>query len=162
MTKTELYLKTIFCCMACDGDIAKEEVYVVRCLSSGHEMFANIDMETLLNKWIAEINSDGAAFLNAYLTDLSEAALTEEEQLEIVDLAIKTIEADNRIEYSEIKFFKKMRVRLSVSDDEILKRNPNKEDFLLPDLNEDDCLLKSDFDFHEITLTQLNADGIIS
>ena len=26
MTKEELYLKTIFCCIACDGDIATEEV----------------------------------------------------------------------------------------------------------------------------------------
>lgn len=26
MTKEELYLKTVFCCIACDGDIATEEV----------------------------------------------------------------------------------------------------------------------------------------
>lgn len=25
MVIKELYLKTVFCCMACDGDIAKEE-----------------------------------------------------------------------------------------------------------------------------------------
>ena len=30
MTKEELYLKTIFCCIACDGDIATEEVGMVR------------------------------------------------------------------------------------------------------------------------------------
>ena len=28
MTKEELYLKTIFCCIACDGDVATEEVDV--------------------------------------------------------------------------------------------------------------------------------------
>ena len=145
--------------MACDGDIAKEEVDVVRRLSSGHEMFADMDVKTLLNKWIAEINSEGAAFLNAYLTDLSETVLTVDEQLEVVDLAIKTIEADNRIEYSEIKFFKKMRARLSVSDDEILKRNPDKEDFLLPDLNEADSSLWSNIKIPEITLNQLNVDS---
>ena len=26
MTKEVLYLKTIFCCIACDGDVATEEV----------------------------------------------------------------------------------------------------------------------------------------
>ena len=26
-----LYLKTEFCCMACDGDIAKEEIAFVKC-----------------------------------------------------------------------------------------------------------------------------------
>ena len=25
-TKNELYLKTVFACMACDGDIAQEEI----------------------------------------------------------------------------------------------------------------------------------------
>lgn len=30
MTKEELYLKTIFCCIACDGDVATEEVDIVR------------------------------------------------------------------------------------------------------------------------------------
>lgn len=30
MTKEELYLKTIFCCIACDGDIATEEVDMIR------------------------------------------------------------------------------------------------------------------------------------
>ena len=29
MTKEELYLKTIFCCIACDGNIATEEVDMV-------------------------------------------------------------------------------------------------------------------------------------
>lgn len=30
MEINELYLKTAFCCMACDGDIADEEVQYVR------------------------------------------------------------------------------------------------------------------------------------
>ena len=34
MDKAELYLKTIFCCMACDGEIAKEEVEMIESLSS--------------------------------------------------------------------------------------------------------------------------------
>lgn len=69
MTKEELYLKTIFCCIACDGDIATEEVGMVR------------------------------------------------------ELCAKD------------KFFKKIRSRLTVSDEAILAEHPDKEDFLLPDIN---------------------------
>lgn len=61
--------------------------------------------------------------------------LNETEQLLLVSLAIKAIEADNRIEYAEVKFFKKIRSRLSVSDEAILAEHPDKEDFLLPDIN---------------------------
>lgn len=61
--------------------------------------------------------------------------LNETEQLLLVSLAIKAIEADNRIEYAEVKFFKKIRSRLTVSDEAILAEHPDKEDFLLPDIN---------------------------
>ena len=30
MERKKLYLKTIFCCMACDGEIAKEEIEIVK------------------------------------------------------------------------------------------------------------------------------------
>ena len=40
MTKEELYLKTIFCCIACDGDIATEEVDMVKDSSFGFRIQA--------------------------------------------------------------------------------------------------------------------------
>ena len=70
----------------------------------------------------------------------------------MVDLAFKTIEADNRIEYSEVKFFKKIRVRLSLTDGEILAKYPEKEDFLLPDLNIAEAPEWNNVTFAEITL----------
>lgn len=134
MTKEELYLKTVFCCIACDGDIAPEEVDMVRDLCSKGKVFHTIDSGKYLNSWIAEINEHGAMFLQSYLNELSAAELSEEEQLSLVALAIKAIEADNRIEYAEVKFFKKIRARLSVTDEAILAEHPDKEDFLLPDI----------------------------
>ena len=135
MTTKELYLKTVFSCIACDGDIAKEEVELLQNIVSEDKMFHEVDVKTLLDKWISEINEDGTKFLNSYLEELANSKLSEQEQLMVVDLAIKAIEADNRIEYSEVKFFKKIRSRLSIPDEAILKEHPDKDDFLLPDLN---------------------------
>ena len=135
MEKAELYLKTIFCCVACDGEIAKEEIAMIKDLSSGNDIFSELDTEQLINRWIAAINDDGAAFLKNFLNELSAESLSIDEQLLIIGFALEAIEADNCIEYSEIKFFKKIRARLPVSDEEILKLYPEKEDFLLPDLN---------------------------
>lgn len=135
MTTKELYLKTLFCCIACDGDIAKEEVELLQDMISEDKLFHDIDVKTLLDKWIDDINDNGTQFLSNYLIELSDANLSDAEQLTIVGLAIKAIEADNRIEYSEVKFFKKIRSRLSISDEAILKEHPGKEDFLLPDIN---------------------------
>ncbi|MCF0196834.1 MAG: TerB family tellurite resistance protein [Bacteroidaceae bacterium] len=135
MDTKELLLKTVFACMSCDGDIAPGEVQLVQELVSKTDYFEGLEVETLLNKYIESINQNGASFLNRYLSEVAESELTKEEQLCLVDLAIKTIEGDNEIQYSEIKFFKKIRVRLSLTDEEILEKHPEKEDFLLPDIN---------------------------
>lgn len=135
MTKEELYLKTIFCCIACDGNIATEEVYMVRDLCAKDRIFHNLDSEVYLNSWITEINEQGGAFLQTYLKEINSVELNEQEQLLLVSLAIKAIEADNSIEYAEVKFFKKIRSKLTISDEAILAEHPDKEDFLLPDIN---------------------------
>lgn len=135
METTELYLKTIFCCMACDSDIAKEEIELINILTSKHELFRNVNVEAKINEYVTAINNIGALFLKQYLEELKTQQMTTEEQMTIVDLAIQTIFADNKIEYSEVKFFKKIRSRLSLTDEQILAKHPDIEDFLLPDIN---------------------------
>lgn len=135
MNNQDLFLKTIFACMACDGDIATEEVQLLRELIANTDLFKELDVEVTLKKYIDSINQNGVSFLNQYLSEVAEDELSKEEQMQLVDLAFRTIEADKSIEYSEIKFFKKIRVRLSLTDKEILSKYPDKEDFLLPDIN---------------------------
>lgn len=135
MNNQDLFLKTIFACMACDGDIATEEVQLLRELIANTDLFKELDVEVTLKKYIDSINQNGVSFLNQYLSEVAEDELSKEEQMQLVDLAFRTIEADKNIEYSEIKFFKKIRVRLSLTDKEILSKYPDKEDFLLPDIN---------------------------
>jgi len=154
MELQELYLKTVFSCMACDGDIAPEEVNLVKKLASETELFGQLDVESKINSYVAAINKDGRAFLKSYLNDVVEAELSAEEQMNIVDLAFKTIMADNVIEYAEVKFFKKIRARLSLSDEAILERHPDKEDFLLPDINVVEDPEWSDIQFATISLAE--------
>ena len=135
MNTNELYLKTIFCCMACDGDIAKEEVTLVNDITSKQESFKNMNIEAAINDYVTIINAKGVSFLNQYLKELEAQKLSIEEQMIIVDFAIQTIYADSKIEYSEVKFFKKIRKRLSLTDEQILAQHPDIEDFLLPDIN---------------------------
>ena len=126
--------------MACDGDIAKEEIEMVKILCEKDDFFKNIESETYINTWIGEINERGSAFLQTFLSEINSVQLDKEEQLKLIELAFKTIEADNRIEYSEVKFFKKIRSRLSVSDEDVLEKFPEKEDYLLPDINASETL----------------------
>ncbi|MCD8291865.1 MAG: TerB family tellurite resistance protein [Prevotella sp.] len=139
MDRKELYLKTMFCCMSCDGEIAQIEVERIKSMASQTDFFNGMDIEAILNEYVSSINKDGILFLKRYLSYLSETNLTQEEEMGIVDLSFKIIESDNIIKYSEVKFFKKIRARLSISDEQIFAKYPEKEDFLLPDIqvNED-------------------------
>lgn len=153
MTKKELYLKTLFCCIACDGDIAEEEIRLIRELGTKDKLFNDMDTEKYINAWINEINKRGSMFLQNYLNEIATEDLNEKEQLLLVSLAFNAIEADNRIEYSEVKFFKKIRSRLSISDETILGKFPNKEDFLLPDLKVTELpMWDENIQFNQITI----------
>lgn len=153
MTKKELYLKTVFCCIACDGDIAEEEIRLIRELGTKDKLFNDMDTEKYINAWINEINKRGSMFLQSYLNEIATEDLNEKEQLLLVSLAFNAIEADNRIEYSEVKFFKKIRSRLSISDKTILGKFPNKEDFLLPDLKVTELpMWDENIQFNQITI----------
>ncbi|MEY8725952.1 TerB family tellurite resistance protein [Bacteroides xylanisolvens] len=134
MEINELYLKTAFCCMACDGNIVPKEVQLIKNYASNSGLFTMLDVESKLNEYVANINQQGGSFLNDYLKDIANASLTEIQELDIVRIAIQMIEADNKIEYSEISFFKRIRLNLNISDAIILEDMPDKEDYLLPDI----------------------------
>ena len=134
MEFNDLLLKTVFSCMACDGTIANEEIDLVRHLAEEHPVFNGMDVETMINDFISQINKEGKVFLSNYLQELKNAELEDDQALDVAEIAIKTIEADNNIEYDEVKFFKRLRKGLKISDEMILSRLPDKEDYLLPDI----------------------------
>ena len=60
----------------------------------------------------------------------------------MVDFAFNTIKADDQIEYSEIKLFKVIRKSLKVTDQKILERFPEIEEYLEEDINTESLLEK--------------------
>lgn len=152
MNTQELYLKTAFCCMACDGDIASEEIQLIKDYVKETSLFDNLEVEKLLNKYISAINSGGISFLNSFLKDLRNEELTTEQEIEIIKIAIEMIEADNQVLYSEIKFFKRIRACLNISDEIIEKEFPDKEDYFLPDIAQQDYEFVLDTAFATINI----------
>lgn len=135
--------------MACDGDIAQEELELVKQFTVSLDYFKNIDIQSKLNEYVTEINSRGKQFLSDYLKSIPTAELNEQEEKDLALIAIKMIQEDNKIEYSEISFFKKIRTKLKLTDETLIDVFKNEtifekfpevrpEDFLLPDIIVDD------------------------
>ena len=118
----QLLFQTAFCCMACDGDIDHREIAVIKSMCKKSPLFENFDYKTEINLLVDKVNTDGKKFMANYFELVENASLTEEEELNLMDIAIQTILADEVIEYAEIKFFKNIRYRLKVSNSKILER----------------------------------------
>lgn len=153
MKLNELLLRTAFACMSCDGEIASEEVELIKQLATEKHLFGEIDIDKELDGLLKEINEKGKGFLKQYLTSLAEQELDEEKELKIADIAVQTIRIDNRVEYSEIKFFKVLRSNLTkVSDETLLEKIEGiDENYLAQDICADYLQIYDDY-FNSVEL----------
>ncbi len=129
-----LLIKTAFSCMASDGHIDKTEVETIKSLCESSHLFSGFDFQSEINAMINRLNKEGRGFIDFYFNALEKTELSEEQELLIIDFALKTIHADDKVDYAEIKFFKMIRSKLKVSDEDILEKHPGIEQFLEEDL----------------------------
>ena len=144
---SELLLKTAFSCMACDGEIDSKEVQVIKNMHAEKKIFGEINLDDELGKLVEGINKDGYGFLKLFFSELTAAELSEKDELKIIETAIETIKADDKVEYSEVKFFKVIRSKLKISNEAILTVYPDFEDYLEEDIISESYLARIQDDF---------------
>jgi uncharacterized tellurite resistance protein B-like protein len=153
----KLLLKTAFSCMACDGDIDKREIVLIKKMHQEKKVFGEIEFNQELDNLLLEINHDGQGFLRSYFNELKTSELSEENELKIIEIAIDTIKADDKVEYSEIKFFKVIRSNLKIKNDVILGVHPDFEEYLEQDIISESYLSRLQDDFFDTnTLPQFD------
>jgi uncharacterized tellurite resistance protein B-like protein len=120
--------------MASDGHIDNREIALIKTMCENSPLFKDFNFQEEINSLVNKINTRGKEFISYYFDLLEKSTLTEKEELTLIDFAIQTILADEKIEYAEIRFFKNIRHRLKVSDDIILAVFPDIEQFLEEDI----------------------------
>ncbi len=145
----KLLLKTAFSCMACDGDIDKREIKLIKRLHKENKTFGALDVNTEMDNLLIAINKDGHQFMKDYFDELTTSELTEANELNLIEVAIDTIKADEKVEYSEIKFFKVIRSKLKIDNEPILEKHPDFEDYLEQDIITDSYLARLQDDFFD-------------
>lgn len=126
--------------MACDGKIAQQEIESFEVFIKQNGLTEDFDSRNYISQCVNSLNNNSKDFFSLLFQEIQQADLSESDELQLVSMAIKIIEADEKIEYSEIKFFKVIRSYLQVSDKVILQHNPNKEDYLAEDIKIDNYL----------------------
>ena len=142
--------------MACDGDIDKRELVLIKKMHLDTKIFGEIDINQELDDLLLEINRDGHKFMKNYFNELTSTELSEQDELRLIEVAINTINSDGKVEYSEIKFFKVIRSKLKIDNKQILTKHPDFEDYLEQDILSESYLAKLQDDFFDTnTLTVL-------
>jgi uncharacterized tellurite resistance protein B-like protein len=136
-----LLLKTAFFCMAADGEIHQSEVAVIKSLCESSSLFTDFNFNEEINALIDKINTKGNEYISYYFGLLRELQLSEDQELVLLDFAIKTIQADGVEGYSEVKLVKAIRKSLKISNEKILSAFPNAHQFI-----EEDAIAESNWD----------------
>ena len=139
--------------MACDGDIDKREVALIKNMHHETKIFGEIDINQELDSLLLSINKDSHKFLRDYLNELTNSELSQQDEMKLIEAAIETIKADNKVEYNEIKFFKVIRSKLKIDNEPILALHPDFEEYLEQDIISESYLarlLDDFFDSHSL------------
>lgn len=147
----KLVLKTAFCCMASDGKIVSEEVEKIKSMCNNSPLFEGFNFNEEINILVNKINSRGKEYITYYFDLLKHSSLSEQEELILIDFAIKTIQSDGVVEYSEIKFFKVIRHHLKISDEKIISIYPDIENWLEQDIITENYIDKIKEDYLNIS-----------
>ncbi len=154
----KILLLTCVCCMACDGEIAKEEVSTLKKLSEDQHLFEKDDLNEVLPVIMNSLEKYGYEFVKSYLNLLEKSNFNEIQALQILDVATKTIYADNKIEYDEIKFFKSIRKNLKVTDEQILSKVDGVEDYWLSADAQDNNMSAFEINFSNVDYSSLKIE----
>lgn len=127
----KVLLHTAFSFMTCDGKIDQSELNFIKSMANDKAIFGNINIDSELNSLVMGINAMGLEFLKDYFRALENANFNQDQEIKLLDIALNTVYADQKIDYYELKFFKIFRTMLSISDAEIKHHWPDLSDEFL-------------------------------
>jgi len=116
--------------VACDGDIDDREVRELRFIDESTIYFGDIDLSGHLDHFLQNVKLQPDETINNVVLQLRKMSLSPVEELLVLEVALRIVYADIRIDPEEIKFLKLIRSFLSI-DDEIIRQRFGENEILL-------------------------------
>lgn len=122
-TKFKRLLFEIACCaVACDFDIDEREVKELQYIDKSTTYFKDIDLSKQLDNFLNNFKGNEAETINGVVEKVKEAILSPVEELLIIEIVLRLIYADLKIDTREVDFLKSIRLALSISDEVLSER----------------------------------------
>jgi uncharacterized tellurite resistance protein B-like protein len=128
----KVLLKGVFSVMACDGEVAESEVVEMKEMLSNSPYFDGLDHDAEIKAAFDDIKSNGTKSIDNFFTQLSSSELSEKQEFQLVEVLARMVEADGKVEDSELFFMHKIRSSLKqLTDEKIIINFPRHIDLLL-------------------------------
>mgnify|MGYP006150997131 FL=1 len=118
----KLLFKVAFCSMACDGHIDESEIDEMKVMDKNTSFFHGIHLSEELSELISELDKKGVQIINDLFKTLKDNILNPIQELIILEVALRIINADDKHDENEIKFIHFLRANLKLHDKEIVDR----------------------------------------
>jgi uncharacterized tellurite resistance protein B-like protein len=141
-----LLLKSAVSVIACDGSIEESEISEIRNMAENEIYFMGYDFEEPLEETLKSIREKGSTAINDYLKEVAAANLNDNQELLLIEVLIRAIESDEKVEPNEIKFLQMVKSKLKTSEETIITKFPKQMNYLI--------------DFHNYGLHQEFADEL--
>ena len=153
----KLLFKTAFCVMACDGSIDDLEIQEMRKIDSSTTYFSDIDLSDELDELINELHNKNIKIVKNLFDLLRENTLTISQELLILEVTMRIINADDVIDDNEVRFLNLIRSKLDLGN-QIIHQRFGKISYLKNLDYEDIGVNQSDF-IKEIEISEIKKWG---
>lgn len=126
-----LLLKSAISVMACDGSIDESEIAEIKNLVENEIYFIGFDFKEPFETNLNYIKQNGKKAINEYLNELNQLDLNEKQELLLIEVLMRTIESDNKIEDNEVKFLQMVKSKLGISEETIITKFPKQMNYLI-------------------------------
>ncbi|MGD9487150.1 MAG: TerB family tellurite resistance protein [Calditrichaceae bacterium] len=119
-----LLFRSAFAVMACDGEIHEDEISIFRSISNSNPYFADLNFEKELDIALNAIKSQGIHYINQILESLKSLVLKEKQKLLLIEVILKIMDADKKVDENELKFLKTITNILDISEEILIMKFP--------------------------------------
>lgn len=131
----ELMLKSAIAIIACDGSLDEVEISEIKNIAENEIYFMGYDFEQSLSNFLSRIKLNGVDTINDYLDEVAKANLNENQEILLLEVLIRALESDKKVDSNEIKFLQMVKSKLKLSDEKIISKFPAQMNYFVDNQN---------------------------
>lgn len=117
----KILFNSAVCVMACDGQIEKREIKELELIAQKTPYFKELDYKKELSVFMKDIKSD-TNIMRKYFDLFKDAEFSLVQELMILEVVLRIMYADNRIDENEVGFIRIIKSYLKIPDQIIFER----------------------------------------